>query len=192
MKKLALAFGALIMGFMITSCTGGFQKAEFMKDVDNYYTSLQQELAEITDVDEFLAFVEALNEDTELTDLLNEKYGDQEVSDEVWEEVEKFWDEKEEAYNTAEAKRCTEFITPLVDEFEVIVNQMYEKFQAGIPFTDDEANEFIATYFAIGNFNVCNNFEDAVNDRLNGLFDKEDEMSDLIDAKLDEMYPDEE
>ena len=193
MKKLAFVFGALIMGFMITSCNNSAKiKAEMIKDVDDYFTKAEGELAAIDNAEDFVAFAVGMNDRSDLLDQLQEKFGEKDIDDADWEEIENFIYDRATAYNQAEGLRCTEFLTPVVEWYETIVNKLYEQFQAGIAFQDADLDEFLDAYSALSDFGECENVDPELVDRLNPVFEKEDEMSDMILARLDEMYPDEE
>ena len=193
MKKLAFVFGALIMGFMITSCNNSAKiKAEMIKDVDDYFTKAESELAAIDNAEDFVAFAVGMNDRSDLLDQLQEKFGEKDIDDADWEEIENFIYDRATAYNQAEGLRCTEFLTPVVEWYETIVNKLYEQFQAGIAFQDADLDEFLDAYSALSDFGECENVDPELVDRLNPVFEKEDEMSDMILARLDEMYPDEE
>ena len=191
MKKLALVFGALIMGFMLTSC-GESVKDGMINDVDAYFASAEAELAEIDNVEDFLVFAEVMNDRSDLLDLLEEKYGEKNISDADMETVENFIYDRATAYNQAESAKCSEFLVPAIERFEAIVNQMYPMFQNGTIFSEEIIDEFIDAYTGVTDFSVCENIDQALVDRLDPTFEKEDEMSDAIIARLDELYPEEE
>ena len=193
MKKLAFVFGALILGFMITSCDNSAKiKAGMIKDVDEYFADAEKELAGIDNAEDFVTFAEIMNDRSDLLDLLQEKYGEEDINDKDWEEIENFIYDRATAYNNAEGLRCTEFLVPVIERYENIVNKLYGQFQAGVTFADEDLDEFLDAYSAISDFGVCENVDPALVDRLDPTFEKEDEMSDMILARLDEMYPDEE
>ena len=181
------------MGFMITSCNNSAKiKAEMIKDVDDYFTKAESELAAIDNAEDFVAFAVGMNDRSDLLDQLQEKFGEKDIDDADWEEIENFIYDRATAYNQAEGLRCTEFLTPVVEWYETIVNKLYEQFQAGIAFQDADLDEFLDAYSALSDFGECENVDPELVDRLNPVFEKEDEMSDMILARLDEMYPDEE
>ena len=193
MRKLAFVFGALLLGFMITSCDNSAKIKEGMiKDVDFYFEAAEDELAEIDNAEDFVIFAETMNDRSDILDLLQEKYGDKDINDKDWEEVENFIYDRATKYNQAEGLKCTEFLTPVIDRYEAIVNKLYEQFQAGITFADEDLDEFLDAYSALSDFSECENVDPDLVERLNPTFEKEDEMSDLILARLDEMYPDDE
>ena len=179
------------MGFMLTSC-GDNVKDSINKDIDTYFTEAEQELATIDNAEDFVAFAEKMNDRSDLLDLLSEKYGEKEISDEDWEAIENFMEKRATDYNEAEAKRTAEFLTPAIDRFEAIVNTMYPQYQAGTPFDEETLDEFLDAYFGVTAFEECENVYPELSDRLNPLFEKEDEMSENIIARMDEIWPDEE
>lgn len=178
------------MGFMITSCTES-TKDSVMKDVDTYFAAAEQKLADIDNVEDFITFAVGMNDRSDLLDLLQEKYGEKSISDEDWETVENFISERATAYNKAEADKCTVFLTPAIDRFEAIVNQMYPIFQAGGRFDEPTIDEFLDAWSGINDFSECENIHSELSDRLEPIFAMEDEMSEQILAQMDEFYPDE-
>ena len=186
-------FGALIMGFMITSCNESAKiKADMMNDVDQYFADAENKLAQIDNAEDFVTFAEVMYDRSDLLDLLQEKYGDKDINDKDWEEIEKFIYDRATAYNNAEGQRCTEFLTPAIERYENIVNKLYEQYQAGIAFADKDLDEFLDAYSALSDFGVCENVDPALVDRLDPTFEKEDEIADLILEGLDRMYPSDE
>jgi len=181
------------MGFMITSCDNSAKiKAGMINDVDNYFSSAEKELAEIDNAEDFVVFAEVMNDRSDILDQLQETYGDKDIKDEDWKEVESFIYDRATAYNQAESLRCTEFLAPAIERYEAIVNKLYDQYSAGIAFADEDLDEFLDAYSAIADFSVCENIDPELIDRLDPIFEKEDEMSDLILEGLDRMYPTEE
>lgn len=191
MKKLAFAFGALIMGFMLTSC-GDNVKESIMKDVDAYFTGAEQVLATIDNAEDFVTFAEAMNDRDDLIEQLQADYGEKHISDEDWEVIENYMGERATAYNNAEADKCAEFLSPAIDRFEAILNEMYPQYEAGTPFDEETLDEFLDAYFGVTAFSECENIYTELSDRLDPLFEMEDEMSETIVARMDELWPDEE
>ena len=179
------------MGFMLTSC-GDSLKESVIKDVDAYFTQAEQDLAMIDNAEDFVTFAEIMNDRSDLLDNLSEKYGDRTVTDEDWEAIENYIEERATAYNKAEAEACAKFLTPAIDRFEAILNEMYPQYEAGVPFEEETIDEFLDAYFGVTNFSECENIYPELTDRLEPLFDMEDEMSEVIIARMDELWPDEE
>lgn len=190
MKKLAFVFGALLMGFMFTSC-GNAPKAKdgMINDVDAYFTKAEQELAAIDNTEDFIAFAVSMNDRSDILNELDEKYGDKKITDEDWEVVEKFIYDRATAYNTAEGEKCTEFLAPAIDRYEAIVNKLYDQYEAGIAFADADLDEYLDAAVVIDDFSECENVDPDLVDRLSPIFDKEDVIFDLIMEGLDRMYP---
>lgn len=178
------------MGFMLTSCEN--VKDDIIKDIDAYFAQAEQDLNMIDNADDFVAFAEVMNDRSDLLDQLSEKYGEKTISDEDWEAIENFIEERATAYNTAEADKCAEFLTPAIDRFEAILSQMYPQYEAGTPFDEETLDEFLDAYFGVTAFSECENVYPALSDRLDPLFEMEDEMSETIIARMDEIWPDEE
>jgi hypothetical protein len=191
MKKLAFVFGALIMGFMITSC-GESVKDGMIKLVDTYFASAEADLAAIDNVADFLAYAEVMNDRSDLIDQLQEQFGEKEISDADWEVVENYMYDRATTYNKAESAKCSEFLVPAIERFENIINKMYPQYQEGTPFDEETLDEFLDAYWGVSDFSVCENVDQDLVDRVSPLFDKEDEMSETIIARMDEIWPEEE
>ena len=191
MKKLAFVFGALIMGFMITSC-GESVKDGMIKLVDTYFASAEADLADIDNVADFLSYAEVMNDRSDLIDQLQEQFGEKEISDADWEVVENYMYDRATTYNKAESAKCSEFLVPAIERFENIINKMYPQYQEGTPFDEETLDEFLDAYYGVTDFSVCENVDQTLVDRVNPFFDKEDEMSETIIARMDELWPEEE
>lgn len=127
MKKLTMILAAVAMSFMLFSC-GDSTKDAIIKEIDNYFVQMEQQLNGITNAEDFLAFVETTSDKSDLLNLLSEKFGDKTVTDEENEAIESFLQEKVIAYNHAEAEKAAEFLTPLIEDYENAVNALYEAF----------------------------------------------------------------
>lgn len=191
MKKLTLILAAAVMGLVMTSC-GGSPKDAIMKDVDAYFSQAEQELAGITNAEDFLQFAEIMSDRSDLIDLLEKKYGDKEISEEDNETVQNFIYDRATAYNHLEAEKCAEYLTPLVDSFEASVNQLYAQFQANQVYSADNVDVFIDSFAALLDFSDYDNVLPELQDRLDKVIAKVDEMDETLGARIDELYPDEE
>lgn len=189
MKKLAFVFGALIMGFMITSC-GESAKDKLIKDVEAYFGAAEQQLATIDNAEAFLSFVQTMNDRSDLLGIIQENY--QNLTEAEQTVVDSLVYDRATEYNHAEALKCTEFITPVVENYEAAVNRLYAQYQDGLSFDEESLNNFLDAYTAISAFGICENVEPAIMERLDPVLQKEDEISDMIVEALDELYPDEE
>ena len=178
------------MGFMFTSC-GNSPKAKdgMINDVDAYFTKAEQELAAIDNAEDFIAFAVSMNDRTDILNELDEKYGDKKITDEEWDVVEKFIYDRATAYNTAEGEKCAEFLAPAIDRYETIVNKLYDQYEAGIAFADEDLDEYLDAAVVIDDFAECENVNPELVDRLSPIFEKEDVIFDLIMEGLDRMYP---
>lgn len=176
------------MGFMLTSC-GDSAKDKLMKDVENYFAASEQQLATIDNAETFLGFVQTMNDRSDLLALIQENYESLSESDQVI--VDSLVYNRATEYNHAEALKCTEFILPVVDNYEVAVNRLYEMYQDGLAFDEESLNVFLEAYQGISAFSICENVEPSVMERLNPVLEKEDAISDLIVEGLEALYPEE-
>ena len=179
------------MGFMFTSC-GDSLKDSIIKDIDEYFTEAERVLGEFDNAEDFVAFAEAMNDRGDLLEYLQEKYGDKTITEKDGDAINTFVEERATAYNKAEAETCAKFLTPAIDHFETILNKMYPQFQAGTPFDEETLDEFLDAYFGVTKFSECENIYPELSERLEPLFDMEDEMSEVIIARMDQLWPEEE
>lgn len=188
MKKLAFVFGALIVGFMLTSC-GDAAKDKLIKDVEDYFAAAEQQLATIDNAETFLSFVQTMNDRSDLLSVIQENYESLSEADQV--AVDSLVYNRATEYNHAEALKCTEFLLPVVDNYEIAVNRLYEMYQDGQSFDEESLNVFLEAYQGISAFSICENVEPSVMERLNPILEKEDEISDLIVEGLERLFPEE-
>lgn len=190
MRRLALILGVLVVGFAVVSC-GEPAKERLKKDVDTYFAAAEEGLIGLDNAEEFMTFVRGMNDRSGLLDLLQSKYGDENFSDEEWEEIEQFMYDRATAYNKAESDKCTELLTPIVDRFEAIVNRLYPMFQAGDTLFDEASvDEFADAYIAITDFADCENVIPALSDRISPILEKEEEMLDVVVRRMAVLYND--
>ena len=169
------------MGFMMTSC-GGSVKDAIMKDVDNYFAQAEQKLAAIDNVDDFIAFAVSMNDRSDFLDELDKKYGEKTLSDEENDEVMDYIYDRATAYNKAEAMKCAEFLTPIMDRFVKAVDALYTPFVNGdVP----EEEVFYAMYDEMDQaeddvlkFADCENIPDELIEQFSAAEDKRAEMFD--------------
>jgi hypothetical protein len=124
MKKLSLILAAVVMGFIMTSC-GGSVKDSIMKDVDNYFTEAETKLAAIDNADDFIAFATSMNDRSEISNTLEERYDGKKISEEDQEAIEAYIYDRATAYNKAEGLKCGEFLTPIMERFVNAVEALY-------------------------------------------------------------------
>lgn len=186
MKKLTLILAAVVMGFVMTSC-GDSTKDAIMKDVDNYFTQAEQKLAAIDNVDDFIAFAVSMNDRSEILNLLDEKYGQKEISDEDNEAIQNFIYDRATTYNQTEAQKCAEYLTPALERFEKAVDALY--------FCEEELDEetFFAMYGEMDDaedevlkFADCENIPEDLINRFSAAEDKRAEMFDNTEEEVEE------
>lgn len=192
MKKLTIILAAVVMGFVMTSCGGSAKsKDAIMNDVNKYFAEAEEKLAAIDNVYDFLDFVEVMSDRSDLTNMLEEKYGDVTMTDEEQEELlDKMYD-RATAYNEVEALKCAEYLTPAVDALEAAINNLYAKFQAGEALDDESVENFVDAFVDVLDFSEYDNVPHEISERIDALMDKVDEMSDVLEARIDELYPEE-
>ena len=188
MKKLTIILAAVVMGFVVTSC-GVSTKDGIMKDVDQYFTDAEQELSTVDNATDFLIFAEGMSDRSDLIELLDTKYGEKTLSEADNEEVQNYIYDRATAYNHAEAEKCAEFLTPYVDVLEDVVMSLYAKFQANEPFDDESVEAFVEAFVDVIDFSDYDNIFPELSERIDKLVDLVNEMSEPLEAKIDELYP---
>lgn len=127
MKKLTVILAAVVMGFMLASCGGPSIVDQLNTEVDNFFAQAEQKLSAIDNGDDFLQFWEGMEEEREnFLNGLQEKFGEQEITDEQMEQFKDHMYERSSAYNKLEAEKAAEFLTPLVEQYETAVEAIVE------------------------------------------------------------------
>ncbi len=140
MKKLSLVLGALVLGFLLTSC-GTSTKDKIYKDTDEFFTQKEAEIQTIDNMDDLLAFVSAMNENPELD--LVDKYTDEEgniigLTEQDSDELIDMMMERRDAYKVIEEAKCIELTEPLVEDYENIIASLYEDYEADLPEAEEQ------------------------------------------------------
>ena len=186
MKKLTIILAAVVMGFVMTSC-GGSVKDAIINDVENYFTEAEQKLAAIDNVDDFIAFATSMNDRSDFLKVLDEKYGEKSISEEDDEAIQNYMYDRATAYNKAEALKCAEFLTPIMDRFVKAVDALYTPFTEGVV-PDEDA--FYAMYDEMDQaedevlkFADCENIPDELIEQFSAAEDKRAEMFDDVEEE---------
>lgn len=150
MRRLSLILAAVVMGFIMTSC-GSSVKDSIMKDVDNYFTEAERKLAAIDNAEDFITFAISMNDRSEISNALEERYEGKEISEEDQEAIETYIYDRASAYNQAEGLKCGKFLTPRMERFVNAVEALYnnrdeldeETFTAMFKEMDEAENEVL-------------------------------------------------
>lgn len=190
MKKIALAVAVVVIGLSMTSCGGGSEKAKesMIKDADEYFTKAEQTLALIDNPEDFLMFAESMKDRSDLLESMKEKYNDK-ITDEDLDAAFDVIYERATAYNKAEAEKAAEFLTPALDNFEAVVNELYVQYQAGEALSKDKVLEFNNAFGEVMAFGDYENVLPELSNRYDAIGAKVTEMNDVILPILDEMFP---
>jgi hypothetical protein len=183
MKKLTIILAAVVMGFM-TSC-GGSVKDSVINDVENYFTEAEQKLATIDNAEDFIAYAISMNDRSEFLKVLDEKYGNKTFTEAEEEEIQNFIYDRASAYNQAEALKCGEYLTPLMERFAKAVDALYyneneldeETFYAMYEEMDQAEDEVLK-------FGECENIPE---DLLDMFTDAESKRAEMFDADEEEV-----
>lgn len=190
MKKITLTIVAMVIGFAMTSCGGGSEKAKesMIKDADEYFTKAEQTLAQIDNTEDFLMFVESMKDRSDLLESMKKKY-DNKITDEDLDAACDVIYERASVYNKVEAAKCAEFLSPELDKLEVYVNDLYAQFQAGNELDKETVIGFDDAYITFMKFNDYDNVLPELQEREAAVWEKMDEMNEVLIAKLKEIYP---
>ena len=186
MKKLTIILAAAVMGFLMTAC-GGSVKDAVINDVENYFTEAEQKLATIDNADDFIAYAVSMNDRSEFMTVLEEKYGDKTISEEDEEAIQNFIYDRATAYNKAEALKCGEFLTPLMERFSKAVDALYYNEE------DLDDDTFLAMYYEMDEaedevlkFAECENIPEDLLDMFTEAETKRAEMFDVDEEEVEE------
>lgn len=138
MKKVSLFLGAVLLGFMVSSC-GEPTHEKIYKEVDAMFTQKEAEIKAIDNADDLLAFVVAMNETPELEVLSKYANADDELVGLTAEEADQLFDrmlDRRGIYEAVQEEKCTELMEPLVAEYEKVVADLYEDYENDVPEPD--------------------------------------------------------
>ena len=193
MKKLTLMFGALVMGFMITSC-GNSVKDALIADIDAYFDQATAKLEAIDNAEDFLAYAEKMSDGSDIGTYLMERWD----KDMTWEDIklsEKdrndilvLVNEKMTAYSLAEKEKALQLLGPAIDRFNAIIDLMYSMYQNNQRFDNQVMDDFLDVFNYINMFIDYDNVNDELEERLGDATDKMAEMTTGINQRIAEMY----
>jgi len=187
MKRTAVLLGALIIGFMITSC-GNSVKDKMIADIDVYFNQVIENLAAIDNAEDFLDFAAKMSDGSDLENYLTERWDEdtkfsENDSNAILEHVKK----KSTEYFLTEKNKCLEFVDPAIDEFNAIIDKMYPMYQANQRFDTETMEEFLDVFNYLNMFMDYDNILDVLEERLGDATDKMSEMTPVINQRLEEM-----
>lgn len=188
MKKVTLILGALVMGFLLSSC-GESTKDKIYKDVDAFFVQKEAEIQGIDNADALLDFVTEMDNYPEL-DLID-KYVDAEgnitgLTEEEGDVLSDMMIQRREVYTDIETAKCNEMMEPLIVEYENIIASLYEDFEAGLSeASEDKMAQWESIYTQIDHYTTI--IPNELYDRFREADDTFDYMFGLGDyAEADE------
>lgn len=141
MKKITLAIAVVIMGFVMASCGNSVSPKEtIIKATEEFFNQAKTKLMAIDNAEDFLAYVDSFNQEkAEFSQNLFADYVDEEgnlkgFTEEEFNEIQTSLYDIATAYNREEAAKAAEFLTPRIEAYENVVNDLYEAASNG----DDE------------------------------------------------------
>ena len=133
MKKITLTIAVVIMGFVMTSCGTKVSPTEtILKTAQEFFDQAKAKLSAIDNAEDFLAFIDNFNtERDEFSQNLFADYVDEEgnlkgfTEEEIGNLQPKLSDIATD-YNKVEATKAAEFMAPIIERYENVVNALYE------------------------------------------------------------------
>jgi len=133
MKKITLAIAVVIMGFVMASCGTKVSPTEtIVKATQEFFDQAKAKLLAIDNAEDFLAFIDSFNaEREEFSQNLFADYVDDEgnikgFTENELENLQTKFTEIATDYNKEEATKAAEFLTPLIEKYETVVNALSE------------------------------------------------------------------
>ena len=197
MRKLTLAIVAIVLGFVMVSCGGESPKETITKATDEFFTQAENNVQAINSGEEFMNFfVDMETKRDELMEKLFGPYADKDgnikgIPDSDMEEIQSYIYDRASAYNKVEAAKAAEFIAPALDEVERYADALYAQFTAGEDLNLETVKQFDDAYLALLEFDDYDNVLPELQQRKDDVWQKIDEMNEVLIAKLHEIYPEE-
>ena len=188
MKKLTLMFGALVMGFMITSCGNSVNDA-LIADIDAYFDQATAKLEAIDNAEDFLDYAAKMSDGSDIESYLLERWDkDVKISDKDYNDLLDHVKVKSTDYFMAEKNKCIELMEPAIDRFNAIIDKMYPMYQAGQRFDNETMEEFMDVFNYLNMFMDYDNAMDVLEESIGESTDKMGEMTEVINQRITEMY----
>ena len=182
MKKLATLVGAVILGFMVVSCSTPNPTENILKEVGEFFSQAEAKLQAIDNPGDLMAFINSFAEEKDNFGAnLDKKYGANEegiykgLNAEGMESLFNQISERATQYNKAEYAKCGEIMEPFIARIEKAVNALYENFQAGKDVDDSLVEEYL------DGVNALSPYADIVPEELADRYYK-------VDSLMSEMF----
>lgn len=190
MKKFSFVFGALILGFMLVSCSNSSKvKNAMIADVDAYFDQALANLDAINDAEDFLDYAAKMSDGSDIESYLLERWDkDVKISDKDYNDLLDHVKEKSTNYFMAEKNKCIELMGPAIDRFNAIIDKMYPMYQAGQRFDDETMEEFLDVFNYLNMFMDYDNAMDVLEESIGESTGKMGEMTEVINQRIAEMY----
>lgn len=151
MKKFTLAIVAIVLGFTMISCGNSEAILETIKtNTDQFFTSGEQRLQNITSAEEFLDFFAKFNEERDVfaedlfADYIDEEGNIKGFSEEDYNNMLEYISNRATAYNEKEGAKCAEFLTPRLDKLEQSLNDLIENVEN---YSDEQIQDLVVEVF---------------------------------------------
>ena len=187
MKKLAIMFGALVMGFIITSC-GNSVKDALIADIDAYFDQALENLEAIDNAEDFLDYAEKMSDGHDIENYLLEKWDENlKISDADYDAVIEHVKDKSTDYFLAEKEKALQLLDPAMDRFNAVIDRMYSMYKNDQRFDNETMDDFLDVFNYINMFMNYDNVMDDLEQRLGDATDKMAEMTPAINQRIAEM-----
>lgn len=189
MKKLAIVFGTLVLGFMITSC-GNAAKEAMIADIDVYFDQANENLEAIDNAEDFLDYAAKMSDGSDIEKYLLEKWDkDINISDKDYSYILDHTKEKSTAYFLAEKEKALQLVGPAIARFNVLINNvMYPMYLDNQRIDNQTMEDFLDVFNYLKMFMDYDNIMDVLEEELGEATDKMAEMTPVINQRIAEMY----
>ena len=186
MKKLTLILGAVVLGFVLSSCTKN-PSENILKQVNDFFTQAETKINAIDNAADLVNFVHSFADEKEqFGQKLDETFGKDEngiykgMTAEGMEQLMNSISERATEYNKIEYAKCGEIMKPYIEKFDGIVKALVAQREAGEEFQDETVDQLKSAYEDI------TNYADIVPEELANIFYADDEIVTQLFPKAEE------
>ena len=188
MKKLTVILIATLLGLAMSSCTPKESAHEkIMKQCNEFFTNLENEVKNVSNIEEFMEFLESSKQKkADISQVMFADYCDKDgniigIDSNELEKIQNDMYERATAYNHVEAAKYSEIFAEDINNYENILNTIYNKLQNEEVPTDEEIEAYYEAEERLGIFGDYDNVPPDVTERF-------DKMSEKMEFVRDIMY----
>lgn len=179
MKKLTNVLFAAILGMIMASCSLiESPKDKIMNRCNDYFKDVEHELEDINTGEDFMVFWEIVSEERKgMAEQLFADYLDKDgniigIDEKELEDIQNSIYERATAYNNVESTKFSELFVPELDEYEKILNIVYNKMQKGEVPSDGEIEAYYKADERIDIYKEYDNVPRDINERYINMIEK--------------------